>query len=148
MIHEAKDLQVADTIALDGGVVLELEEANVPVMVLDGFLLKSSTLLRSQGEIWILTVSTGRCLLGAFAIEVEPRLVAHGLLAVGTAFHVHLEDSQINPQLDLLAVLALKSARHHLTRLVVPVLQHLGEVERHRPGNMETSSGRVNAQGR
>ena len=147
-VHEPEDLEIPSAIALHGLVILELEKTDVPVVVLDGLLLETPALLGPECELGILAVDPHRRLFGALPVEMKPGLVPHGFLAVGPTFHVHLEDSEIDAQLDLLAILALKTARHHLTGFVIPVLQHLGEVERHRPANMETSSGSVNAQGR
>jgi hypothetical protein len=108
------------------------------VVVLDGLLLKTPAFLRTENKIGILAVGAGRGLFRTLPVEVEPGLMPHGLLAIRTPQHIHLENPQIDPQLDFLTVLALKAARHHLTGLVIPVLQHLSEVERHRPANMET----------
>ena len=137
-IHEAEDFEVSGTVTLYGLVILELEKTNVSVVILNGFLLEAAAFLRTQSEIWILAISAGGGLFRTLSVEVEPGLISHGLLAIRTSQHIHLENPQIYTQLDFLTILALKAARHHLTGLIIPVLQHLSEVERHRSANMET----------
>lgn len=125
--------------------VAELEEADVAVVVLDGLLLQAAAFLGPEDEIGVAPIGGRRSLLHAPPVDMIPGLMTQGLATVGTPEGVHLEDAEVDPELDLLAVLALETARDDLAGLVLPVLQHRGEVERHRAVNMGTTRGTVNA---
>ena len=45
-------------------------------------------------------------------VVIQPRLEALGPLPVGPAVHLHLEDAQIHPQLDLVAAVVARDDPH------------------------------------
>jgi hypothetical protein len=71
--------------------------------------------------------------------------MTHGPFAIRPAFGVHLQEPQIDPELDLLdPILGLEPAHHDLARLVFPVLQQARYVEIHN-ANMDGRLRQVNA---
>ena len=55
---------------------------------------------------------------------VKKRRVAVGPLAVGTPLDIHLQQAQINAELELLLPIgALELSHHDLARLVLPVVE-------------------------
>jgi hypothetical protein len=66
------------------------------------------------------------------------------LLAIGPAFRIHLQEAEINTQLNLLsAILGLEPPDDHLARLVFPILQQSRNVEVH-AANMIVCPQQVN----
>lgn len=62
--------------------------------------------------------------------------MAKGLLAIGAAEGVHLEEAQIDAELDFfLPVFALKFPNDNLPGLVIPRLEQMRNIEIHRCGN-------------
>src|SRR5690349_12436285 len=77
-------------------------------------------------------------------IVIEQRIMAVGPLSIGPALGVHLEHTEIHPQLNLLlAVSALEFPNDDLTRLVGPLFEEWRNVEIH-GANMAANGWQVN----
>src|SRR5207244_1802480 len=63
---------------------------------------------------------------------VKQRFTAEGTFPVGPPRDVHLQQAEVNPQLNSLgAVLGFEFSNGNLPRLVVPILQEVRDVEVH-----------------
>ena len=71
--------------------------------------------------------------LEARFLVLEKRRVSHWALAIRPALHIHLEQSEIDTQLNFfLTVAARKTAHDNLARLIIPILEEVRDVEVHR----------------
>src|SRR5258706_13502602 len=74
----------------------------------------------------------------------QERNMAKRTFAVRPSFGVHLEQTEIDAELDFFSpVLRFKSAHHHLARLVFPLRQQMRYIEIH-VANMDAEFGQVN----
>ena len=74
--------------------------------------------------------------------------MAEGPLAVGTPLRIHLQQTEIHPKLELfLAIFGFESADHHLSGLIIPLVQEVRYVEVH-DANMDGGGRQVNGQAR
>jgi hypothetical protein len=96
LVHKAEYFEIPGAITLHGVEVLELEKADVPVVVLDGLLLEPAALFRTEREFLGGIGFPGGGAFGAFGIKMEPGFVPQRLLTVGTAFGVHLQDAEVD----------------------------------------------------
>jgi hypothetical protein len=99
---------------------------------LDALLLELSAILGLEGES-ILAAIAGLPVFGEGGeIMLEQRLVAERAFAVGPAFRRHLEQTQIDTELDFLRViLPFESANRHFSRAVIPLVEKLRDVKAH-----------------
>src|SRR6185436_18180385 len=65
---------------------------------------------------------------------LEKRVVPERLLAIGPSECIHLEQTEVDAQLDFfLTVFAFKPPDDNLTRLVFPGIEQVGNIEIHKP---------------
>lgn len=131
-LDEIEDFEVALGVAEDAGEILELEEADVAVVELDGFLLELGTILGIEMEAVFFAFVLVAVFLEAGLEVFEEGFVAEGGFAIGPAEGVHLEEAEVDAELDFfLSVLPLEPPDDNLPCLVLPGIQHIGDVERH-----------------
>src|SRR4051794_647676 len=71
--------------------------------------------------------------------------MAHGPFSIGPALSIHLQNTEIDAQLDfLLPILADKLSYHHLPWPIFPSVQQMRDIEVH-CGNMTPRLEQVNA---
>ena len=127
---EVEHAEVAGGVADNARVVVEDEQRDVAVVVLGGFLAEGAALV--AGEADGLGFGVGVGLVDARLVVFEERAVALGACAVGASFGVHLEEAEVESDLDAReAVVALDEADVDLAGLVGPVVEEFGEVEVH-----------------
>ena len=130
--HEIKDREVAVRVPDDGLIVFQFEEADVTVMKLQRLQLELGAILRLQNKT-LLAALRFDVLFQARLLILEERRVAHGAFAVGPALRVHLEQSQIDAELNFfLAIAPLEAADDNLAGLIVPAFEERCDVEIHR----------------
>jgi hypothetical protein len=130
--HKVEDGEIAFGITHHAGVVFQLEQTNVPVMVLQGLKLEFGTIFRFQLKALVAAFVSGDVAVKARPVMIEQRGATEGTSSVRTPFGIHLQQTQIHSKLDFLpAVLCLKPANDHLSRLVFPFLQEVRYIEIH-----------------
>jgi hypothetical protein len=123
-LDEIKDGDVAVGVLDDAGEILQLQEAVVAVVVLEGLELELGAILGLEME---LAGGVGGEVLEelGLVIIIDGRM-AERAFAIGPALGVHLEDAEIDAELDFLdAVLARKFPDNHLAGLVIPLLEEV-----------------------
>src|SRR5581483_2315947 len=106
-LHEVEDGEVALGVADDGGVVLQLQLAIVPVVILKSLKLKFDAIRGREFETGVVASIGGEMLVELGLIMFVKGGVAERTLAVGPALGIHLKDAEIDSQLNLFgAVLA------------------------------------------
>jgi hypothetical protein len=141
---EIKRREVALGIPNYPGVIFQVQQADVAMMVLEGFELELGAIFGLELET-IVTAIVGRDVLEQpRAVVIKEGSMAEGPFAIRPAFGVHLEQAQIQAELDLLAAVpGLKPAGDHLAGLVLPLVQEMRYIEIHKP-NMEAAPWQVN----
>ena len=125
--------QVAFRIPDHAGIILQLEQADVAVMILQGFELKPGAILPPQFEAFVAAVVRRNVFVEPRPIVFEQGSMAERPLAIGPPLHIHLQQAQIQPKLNpLTPVLRFEPARNHLTRLILPLVQEMRYIEIHR----------------
>jgi len=95
---EIQNLQVAGGIAHDGDEIFEDEEAEVALVIHDGFFAEGLALVGGEVEAEIGSVADAVFVEFGFVI-IEERFAAVGTSAVWAAGHIHLEDAEIDAHL-------------------------------------------------
>src|SRR6185437_11365265 len=122
-----------------------LEEADIAVMILQGLKLELRAILGGEPEAIVAAFIGRQMLVQPGLVVIEERIMAEGTLAIGPAFGVHLQQAEIDTQLDFfLAVLALEFPDNNLSGFVRPVLEQWRNVEVH-GANMNAKWRQVNA---
>ena len=116
---EFEEVEVPLRVADDGGEIVDLKKAEVAVVILDAFLLQLAALL--GGELVGVAPRFGAG--GAALMILQERLAIVRTLAIGTAGHFHLEEAEIDPELQFLAAVEAENLAHFDgAGFVVPVL--------------------------
>ena len=130
---EIENFHVALGIAQNGVVFFQLKKADIAMMILDGFLLQLGAVLGREMKALFGIVMVHAPFLDAGFEMFDQGFVAEGLFSIRTAHCVHLEEPEIDAELDFfLAVFALKLANHDLPGLVIPRVEQIRNVEIHR----------------
>ena len=141
VLHEVEQLKDVLGVALDGLEVLKLEVANAAVMILDGLLLELGALVGVDAEAVVLAAVFFAKLLKAVHKVVKQCGVSERPLAVGATLRVHLQQTEVDSQLQLVrTILALDPACVHAAKAVVPVLEDFCDVVNH-PGGSVPKTG-------
>jgi hypothetical protein len=121
---EVKYRQVAFGIPYHPVVILKVQQADVAMMVLQGFELELRAIFGLELESFVAAIVGRDVLVEPCAVVIKEASMAEGPFAIRATLRVHLEQAQIQPKLDLLApVLRLEPAGDHLAGLVLPLLQ-------------------------
>lgn len=131
-LDEIKHLQISLRVFNHRIELLQLEQADVAMVVLNDLLLHATAIFRSEPKTLLLVIVLAFEFLQQVLIIFQQRFPAKRPFAVWTALCVHLQKSQIDSQLNFfLAILASKLPHHHLARLVIPLLQQGRNIETH-----------------
>lgn len=144
-LDEIENLEIAFGV-LDGGVeFLKLEKANVAVMILDEFLLQTGAIFRSQSKFLVVAGMLAFELVKLVQVILVKRFAAKGAFAIRPAFGIHLQETEIDAQLDFfLAILAHEFSDDNLPWLIIPLIQQGRYIETH-CHTMDFNSLQVNA---
>ena len=122
VLHEVEQLEDVLGVTFDGLVILQLEVADAAVVILDGLLLELRAFVGVDTEVVILAAVFFAVPLEADQEMVEQGRVPERPLAVGAELRVHLQQAEVDPQLQFFhTALALDPARIHAAKAVVPV---------------------------
>ena len=125
---EGKEVEIALRVAHHAGELLHLVERKVAVVILDALLLQLGAIFGREREF----VAAALRLAGLFLVPREERLRAARAHAVGPAAHLHLEDAEVDAQLDLVAPVQAGNAPDlDLARFEGPAGKDAVEVEAH-----------------
>jgi hypothetical protein len=128
VVDEIEEVDIALGIADDAGKIVQLKEGDVPVVILDTLLLELAHLV--GGELVLLV--GGLFFLGERDVVGEEGLAAEGPLAIGPPGGFHLDEPEIDPQLNLfLPVGAENSADFDLAGFMRPIAQQVIKVQTH-----------------
>jgi len=140
-----EDVQIAFGIADDTLVVLELQQANVAVMILERFELYLGYLLGSKRKPAFVVIMRSFVLIEPTDVMFEERSGAERTLSIGTPLSIHLQKTEVDAQLDfLLTVFTHEFPHHNLAGMVFPFIQDVRNIKIHR-GNMNWQNSEVNA---
>src|SRR5262245_3542699 len=90
-------------------------------MVLQGFQLQLGTVLRFEFKSFITAIVFGQVFVKSGLVIVEKRSMAERLFSIGTSLEIHLEKTEVNPQLNFfLSVPGFELSDHNLAWLVIP----------------------------
>ena len=116
---EGKEIKIALGVAHDPDEVINLKEAKVTVVILDAFLLQLVALLTTE----LVIFAAGFRALGPALMIGEERFAVMRTLSVGAAGHFHLENAEIDAELQfLLAIKAGDFAHFDAAAFVRPIL--------------------------
>src|ERR1700722_3891506 len=109
-----------------------MPEAIVPLIILQRLELEFRAVLGLEFEAGIAAVMGDDVFVEARLVIIVDGSVAERTFAVGPAFSVHLQHAQVQAELDFFdAILAGEAADGHLSRLVIPLLEDMRDVETH-----------------
>src|SRR3954451_7730197 len=124
--------EVALSITYYSHVILQLQQADIAMVILKRFELQLGAILGFQCEAIVAAFMSANVFIKASFEVFEERGISVGPLAVRPPLSIHLQQTQINPQLDFfLAVFGFESPDDHLAGLVVPMLQQIRYIEVH-----------------
>ena len=127
-IDKAEEIEIALGIADDTGVVAELKQTDVAVIILNALLLQLRASLRRE----LLVIAGSFRKLGAILMIAKQRFATVGAQAVGPARHLHLQHAEIDAQLQFVATIEAGHFSHFdHARLVRPVFQNGVEIQAH-----------------
>src|SRR5205823_7972721 len=101
LVNESKKIEIPLSIAHHAFEIIDLKQTQIAVVILDTLLLQFRTLFRRQFVSVAFVVSAACALLMIF----QERLAIVGTPAIGTAYHFHLQNSQIHTQLQFFATI-------------------------------------------
>ena len=116
------------------------------MVILNGLLLEFRAIFGFESEAVVARSMGAAILLQPGFVVLEQRFVAEGSFAVRPARGIHLKQAEVHAQLNLLgAVFGFELSDGDLTRLVIPLLQEVRDVEIHAPqyGRHRLSSQRA-----
>ena len=141
---EVEDGEVAFGVAYDAGMIFQLQQADVAMMILQGLELEPGTIFGFQLKTFVAAVVSGNVLVKPRAVIIKERGMAEGSLAIRPPIRIHLQQAQIHSKLDLfLAVPGSEFPDDNLSRLVFPLGQEIRYVKIH-AANMAGMGGQVN----
>ena len=119
--HEGEQPQIPRGVAGAQLVQFQVPEAQVAVVILHRLAPQPDAVLLAQQKRRRIGMRLVVRLLPVLVV-VQPRLEAFGAESVGPAVHLHLQDAQVHPQLDLApAVVAGDDPHQHLVGLELPL---------------------------
>ena len=130
--HEIEHRQIACCVLDDACVIPEFEQTNVAMVKLQCFQLKLRAILRLQHKT-VVTAPILHVLFQPALVKLEKREMSHRAFSVRASLGIHLEQTQIDAQLNfLLAIASRESADDDLARLIIPILEERRDIEVHR----------------
>ena len=127
--HEGKKIEIALRVAHHAGEIIELKQTQVTMIILDAFLLQLSALFR--GQLVILSLFLNPC--RAQLMINEQRLATMRSLAIGPASRLHLQNAEIDSQLQFLTSIEPQNLAHlDRASLMRPILQNRVQIQAHR----------------
>src|SRR5438067_5820140 len=101
-------------------------------MVLKGFELELGAVLCLESKSFFAPAMLVSILLDFMQVIIQQRRMTKGTLAIRTPVGIHLEQSQVHPQLDFFdSILADKPPHDDLARLVLPLVEDVRNIEIH-----------------
>ena len=100
-IDEGEEVEVALGVANDAFEFVDLKQAEIAVVILNPFLLQLAALLGRE----LVFFASFRRANGAALMIDQVRLAVVRALPVGPAFHFHLEQAEIDPELEFFAAI-------------------------------------------
>ena len=123
--HEGEQPQVPRRVAGTQLEQLQVPETQVAMVILDRLAPQPQAVFLAQLEGGRIGMRLVVRLLQVFVV-VQPRLEALGAMPVGPAVHLHLQNAQVYPQLDLApAVVAGNDPHEHLVGPKLPLAREL-----------------------
>src|SRR5262249_3360657 len=107
-IDEIEEIEIALRVADDAREIVDLKQAEVAVVVLNTFLLKLGALFRFE----LVSLAAGPCARGAELMISEQRFATVGPHAVRPAGYLHLQNTEIDPELQFLPPIQAKDFAH------------------------------------
>ena len=108
IIDKGKKIEIPLRIADHSLEVVDLKQAQITVIILHAFLLQFAALLRRE----IVFIASLFGASGAALVISQKRLAIVRPLPVGTAFHLHLEQAEIDPELQFFAAIEARNFAH------------------------------------
>ena len=146
-IDKIEELEITLSIADDAVEIVNLKKAEITMVILDAFLLKLGALFRRE----LVILVPGLCARGPKLMISEDRFATVRASAVGPTGELHLEDAEIDPELQFLSAVQSQDFAHlDGAVLMWPILQNGVQVQAH-PEQMighfrfNCQSSRVNA---
>ena len=100
-INESEKVEVALRIANHALEFVDLEQTQIAVVILNSFLLQFAALLGRE----LILLPTLRRPKGAALMIDQIRFAVMGTLPVGPAFHLHLQEAKVDPELQLITAI-------------------------------------------
>ena len=136
--HEGEQIQIALSVANDAGEIVDLKQAEVAMVILDTFLLKIIALL--GGKLVGLAARFGP--LRPALMVGQKRLAVVRPLAIGTTGDFHLENAEIDPELQFFPPVEADDLAHlDGARFMRPVPEQRIEIKTHVVNNVRNASG-------
>jgi len=127
-IDKIEELEIALGVADDAVEIVNLKKAEIAVVILDAFLLELGALFGSEGVILVPGLRTG----GPKLMLSEKRFATVRAHAVRPAGQLHLQHSQIDPELQFLPAVQSKDLAHFDGAVLVrPILQNGVQIQAH-----------------
>src|SRR5205814_5298097 len=127
-IDKIEEFEIALSVPDHAVEIVDLKQAQVAVVILNAFLLELGALFR--GEVVSLTLGLGPG--GPELMISQQRFATVGAHSVGTAVEFHLEDAEVDPELQFVpAVEAENFANFDGALFMRPILENGVEVEAH-----------------
>src|SRR6185503_9418795 len=106
------------------GIIFQLEQADVTMVILKGLQLQFGAFLAAEDELLLRSLVSRPMLLQLGQLEVEQSPMAEGALSVRPSLGVHLQEPEIDAELDFLEpILADEFSHDDLAGLVIPLFQ-------------------------
>src|SRR5262249_36344379 len=129
LIDEGEQIEIALGIANHSFKLVDLKETEIAVVILNAFLLEFVALLGSEP---VLLAALGGAQCATLMIH-QVGLAIVGALPIWTAFELHLEQAQVNPELQFFpAIQTLHFTDLDRAGFVRPTLEKTVQVETHR----------------
>ena len=127
-IDKIEELEITLGIADDAVKIVDLKQTEITMIILDALLLKLGALFGSKLVIFVPRSGTGSAKL----MISEERFTAVRPHAVGTAGQFHLQDAEIDPELQFLAAVQSKDLAHFDGAVLVrPILHNGVQIQAH-----------------
>src|SRR5262249_54979919 len=129
VVDESKKIEISLRIAHDAFEIVNLKQAQVPMIILDAFLLQLRALLRGKLVSLALLFGPHR----ALPVVIQQRFAIVRAPTIGSSGDFHLQDAEIDAQLQFFAAVEPGDLAHlNSAALVGPILQNGMEIQAHR----------------
>jgi len=127
-IDKIEEIEITLSIADDAVEIVDLKQAQIAVIILNAFLLKFGALFRRQ-----LVGFAARFRAGGTKLMIgQKRFATMRAQAIGPAGQLHLQNAEIDPQLQFLAAIEADDFAHFDCPILVgPVFQNGVEIQTH-----------------